>query len=246
MPLSHEAHQSGPYHLFMLGLCIFAILALAVEALANLDEATLQILTYADLAVCILFFLDFLISLVKAPNRWRYLGTWGWIDLLSSIPAVRVLRWGRLARILRVLRILRGVRATKILSLFILKRRAQSGLFAAALLTLLFVVFGSIAILHFENVPEANIKTAQDALWWSCVTITTVGYGDRYPVTPEGRAVGVLLMIVGVGLFGALAGLVAGWFLRPAQEQEETDIQQLRQELAQLRMMLSRLPDRGP
>lgn len=239
MSLANEEHESGPYHVFMLLLCFYAIVGLAVETVVRLDAPTRQILSYADLAVCALFFLDFLISLHRAPARWRYLYTWGWIDLLSSIPAVSVFRWGRLARILRVLRILRGVRATRIISVFILKRRAQSGLFAAALLTLLFVVFGSIAVLHFEKPPDANIKTAQDALWWSCTTITTVGYGDRYPVTPEGRVVGVLLMVLGVGLFGALAGIIAGWFLRPSQEREESDIQQLREEIVRLRQAVN-------
>lgn len=233
--MTPEEHRSGAYHLFMLALCLFALLALAVETVANLDSATRQILAYADIAVCGLFFVDFLICLVRAPNRWRYLRTWGWIDLISSIPAVRILRWGRLARALRVLRILRGIRATRIISTFILARRAQSGLFAAALLTILFVVFGSIAVLHFERVPEANIKSPQDAVWWACATITTVGYGDRFPTTTEGRFVGLMLMIVGVGLFGSLAGLVASWFLQPSQAREGSDIQLLRADIASLR-----------
>ncbi|MHB8078108.1 MAG: ion transporter [Candidatus Krumholzibacteriia bacterium] len=239
--MASDEHKSGSYHLFMLALCLFALAMLAVETVVELSAATQQILKYADFAVCVVFFADFVISLLRSPSRWRYFRTWGWIDLISSIPAVRVLRWGRLARVLRVLRILRGVRATRIISTFILARRAQSGLFAAALLTILFVVFGSIAVLHFEQVPEANIKSPQDALWWACATITTVGYGDRFPTTTEGRFVGLMLMVVGVGLFGILAGFVASWFIEPSHRRENSDMILLREELSQLRKSVDAL-----
>lgn len=239
MTIAESARQrTGPYQLFMLGLCIYALGILSVETLAPLDQRTRQILVYADVGVCGLFFLDFWISLVKAPDRWRYLSRWGWIDLLSSIPAIPILRLGRAARILRVLRLLRGVRAIKILSTFVLDRRSESGFLAAALLSFLLVVFGSIAVLQFESTAESNIKTAQDAVWWAFVTITTVGYGDRFPVTSEGRIVGALLMTAGVGLFGTFAGFVASWFLAPVRRKERSEIQDLREEVAAIRRML--------
>jgi voltage-gated potassium channel len=82
-------------------------------------------------------------------------------------------------------------------------------------LALIVVLFaGSAAVLHFESVaPNGNISTAHDALWWSITTITTVGYGDFFPVTTEGRVVAVLLMITGVGSFATLAGLLASVFM---------------------------------
>jgi voltage-gated potassium channel len=74
------------------------------------------------------------------------------------------------------------------------------------------VIFtAAIAALEFER-ETGNIKTAEDALWWAVTTITTVGYGDRYPTTTEGRLVAVGLMAVGVGLFGTLSGAAASWF----------------------------------
>lgn len=85
--------------------------------------------------------------------------------------------------------------------------------------------FVSIFILVTEhNDANANIKTASDALWWAYVTVTTVGYGDKYPVTNSGRIVGVLLMTIGVGLFGVLTGYLANAFLKPKstkQNQQE-------------------------
>jgi voltage-gated potassium channel len=227
--------RSQPYQIFVLALCILALAALAVDKVVTLDPAAKQILSYADAAICLLFLVDFAVSLCRAKHKVRYMYTWGWIDLLSCIPNVQFLRWGRVARILRVLRVLRGVRATKVLSQVILDRRAEGAFLAASLLCLLFVAFGSIAVLEFEHVPEANIKNAQDAVWWAFVTITTVGYGDRYPVTSEGRLVGALLMTAGVGLFGTFAGFVAAWFLAPARRREENAVAELREEIRQLR-----------
>jgi voltage-gated potassium channel len=235
----HHTNLSASYHLLMLVLSVYAITALAAEVAIRLDPQIRAVLTYADYAVCLLFAGDFLLSLWNAPNRRRYLVTWGWLDLLSSIPALSVARWGRLARVARVFRVLRGVRATKELTAVLLKERAHNTFLAASLLALLLVIVCSIAELHFETTHDANIRTAEDAVWWAFATITTVGYGDRYPVTPEGRFVAVVLMCAGVGLFGTLSGFLAAWFLGSAQNaQGENELAELRRDVAALRELI--------
>lgn len=236
------ADTAGPYALFVLVLSGLAIISLAISSAAHLQPEVATILEYADHAVCALFFIDFLVSLARAPNRGAYLLRWGWIDLLSSIPAVEALRWGRVARIVRVLRVLRGIRSTKVLAEYVLRRRAESAFLAATLVSLLLVVVGSIAMLQFETSPEANIKSPQDAIWWAVVTITTVGYGDRYPVSGEGRVIAAFLMIAGVELFGTLSGFIASWFLRPEQMVQESETQALAAEVERLRVALERKP----
>ncbi|MDI6808329.1 MAG: ion transporter [Candidatus Eisenbacteria bacterium] len=216
-----------PYQLFILALCLYAIVVLAIEAVVPLSPSTRQVLGYTDTGVCMVFLVDFLLSFARAPRRWQYFYRWGWIDLLSSIPAIPILRIGRVARIVRVVRLLRGFRATRILASFVLNRRAESAVLAATLVTILMVAFSAVAILHCESTPEANIKSAQDAVWWAIVTITTVGYGDKYPVTAEGRVVAAMLMVAGVGLFGTFAGFVASWFLQPSSRRESGKIEQL-------------------
>jgi len=75
---------------------------------------------------------------------------------------------------------------------------------------------GAVLILDAESASaQANIHTGIDALWWNIVTLATVGYGDKYPVTTAGRVVGVIVIVVGVGLFSALTSFLAHWFLRP-------------------------------
>lgn len=237
--VSKNEAEGHPYQLFMLFLCLFALGTLTAESLFSLDRSTRTILEYADNVVCVFFFIDFLTSLFRAPNKWKYLYTWGWIDLVSSIPTLDPLRWGRIARVTRIFRVLRGVRATKILASFVLDRRSEGAVLAAALVSILLIVFSSIAMLHVEVGAEGiNIKTAEDAIWWAFATITTVGYGDRYPVTSEGRFVAVLLMMAGVGLIGTFSGLVAAWFLGPKTKEQETELEDLRQELVAIKRLL--------
>ncbi len=107
-------------------------------------------------------------------------------------------------------------------------------------MSLLLVVFASIAVLQFEASQSAgNIKTADDALWWAVTTITTVGYGDRFPVSPEGRLVAGVLMMAGVGLFGTLSGFIASWFLTPASKHYEAEIKSLQADMEKLRELSS-------
>lgn len=228
----------GAYLLFMLVLSILSLAILGAGVMAPLGSAERRILEIADNVVCVFFLADFLYALAKAENRWRYLRTWGWLDLLSSIPAVDALRVGRMARVLRIIRVLRGIRAARVIADALIRRRAEGTFLAATLVSIILVVLGSVAILHFETVPEANIKSPEDALWWTVVTLTTVGYGDRYPVTPEGRALAVALMVAGVGLFGTFSGFVASWFLKPSADVASEEREELRAEVERLRAAL--------
>jgi voltage-gated potassium channel len=228
----------GPYQAFMLVLCIYAIAELVLRSFFPLRPETIQILTYADYAVCLFFLLDFVISLVHAEKRLRYLVTWGWVDLFSSAPAVPFARWGRVLRIARLFRAMRTVKATRVLVNVIVSRRAESTFLAVCLLSMLVLIMGSVSILRIEDVPGANIKTPADACWWALSTMTTVGYGDKYPTTDAGRIVGAALMIMGVGLVGTFAGFVASWFHGAGQSRQKQEIADLRDEIRALRETL--------
>ena len=119
--------QSGPYLLFTLALSLFALAMLAVDALFKLDPRTHEIIAWLDNGVCLLFFTDFLVTLWRAEKRGEYFMRWGWLDLLSSIPMVDELRWGRLARIFRIFRVLRGLRSARLLSEVVVHETCTSG-----------------------------------------------------------------------------------------------------------------------
>ena len=127
----------------------------------------------------------------------------------------------------------------------IIRDRASSALYGALFLAILVFEVCSVWVLNAESKsPEANIKTGSDALWWSYVTVATVGYGDRYPVTNPGRIVGVVLMTVGVGLFGVFTGFLANKFLSPkssGQEETQNAVGALQSEIKALERLVAEL-----
>lgn len=223
-------NRAGPYQLFMLVLCTLVLLALAAETFLRLDEAAVAILQYVDTGICVIFLIDFFVQLIRAESKPKFL-KWGWIDFVSSIPMIGPLRLGRTARIVRILKLLRGIRSSKILISYLLERRAQSAFLATALVTIVFITFSSIFILHFETGPNSTIKTPGDALWWSFTTVTTVGYGDMYPNSAGGRIIAAVLMTAGVGLFGMFTGFVASWFIGAKRNDQSETSDDLRTEL---------------
>jgi len=124
----------------------------------------------------------------------------------------------RVFRLVRVFRLLRQY-GIKQIGRGVLRDRAGSALLTLLLFGFLVLEFGTLGILRLEQyAPGANITTASDALWYVIVTISTVGYGDRYPVTTNGRIVGTLIIIVGVGIFGTFTGYLANVFLAPTKK----------------------------
>ena len=226
------AEQVGPFQLGILVLSVVTLGAIAADAFVVLPPEISKILQGVDLVACGVFFVDFVVRLSRAESKLGFM-KWGWIDLLASIPTIDALRLGRFVRVFRVIRVLRGIRSLQHLVAMMFAHRAHGGLTSVAVVMFLLVATSSIGILICERGEQANIKTAGDAVWWSVTTVTTVGYGDRYPVTPEGRIVAGCLMIAGVGLFGALSGIVASVFLgKPAEESSlAAEVRLLREEL---------------
>jgi voltage-gated potassium channel len=200
------------FQLALLLLSIVVLAGLVLDAVAPISKPVSNILQMLDSVACGLFFLDFLVRFKRAQSKVAFM-RWGWIDLIACIPNIDILRAGRMVRILRVIRLLREVRVGQRVVSLILPNKPKSALTSILLTSILLVTFSSVAILITEDRPGSNIKTAEDAVWWSVSTMTTVGYGDKYPTTTEGRIVAMALMLSGVGLFGALSGLVASFFL---------------------------------
>ena len=110
-----------------------------------------------------------------------------------------------------------GIHRPRYLIAEFLAQRAQSAAYVVVLAALLTLTIGaSLMAIVEEPAPNANIKTGGDAFWWAFVTMTTVGYGDTYPVTEAGRFIGMVTMAVGVAIIGVLSSFLASWFLSPA------------------------------
>ncbi|MEN9684625.1 MAG: hypothetical protein RLZZ28_411 [Bacteroidota bacterium] len=217
---NQDKEKLGFLNILILLLSIYVLIALMADTFFKLSPEISRMLAFIDDAICMIFLYDFAIRFKRAPNKLKFM-QWGWIDLISSIPTFEFMRAGRTLRLIRLLRILRAFRSTKHLVHHVFKNRTQGTLTSAAIIAVLMVIFSSIAILHVETAPDSNIKTAEDAIWWSYTTITTVGYGDKYPVTTEGRIIAAMLMTVGVGLFGTFTAFLASWFIEQTKKEQK-------------------------
>ena len=231
------------YEIFIGLLSILSILNLILSAVFRDSQALQYVVLIMNAFFMPIFLADFCYRFFTAPSKSGYFfRNFGWADLLSSLPFART-KILRLFRLWRVIRLMRNFGLRNLVREFVADRAGN------ALLTVVFLVFcvlefGSLAVLSAElSSPDANITNASDALWWTYVTITTVGYGDRYPVTNAGRLVGVLVMTAGVGLFGTLSGFLANTFLSPPKKKEEpaatsADANNPKAQLAELKRML--------
>ena len=192
--------------------------ALTADTVWHLPPQVSTLIHWLDTMACAVFFTDFCVRFFRAKSKRAFL-KWGWIDLLASIPYLPELRYARLVQVLRVIRLLRGLRSVHRVMQILFQHKAQSGAASLALMGFLLVAFSSVSILICEQHGDGNIRTAEDAVWWSVSTLTTVGYGDKVPVTTEGRILAMALMIAGVGMFGGLSGLAAALFLGQADRQ---------------------------
>jgi len=208
-------NRMGLMNILVVVLSLYVLGTLVVQTFVPLDPEVSHLLDYIDHFICGFFLIEFVVRFMRAESKLKFM-KWGWIDLVSSIPMIDYFRAGRVLRLIRLLRVIRAFRTTHSLMSHIFVNRAQGAFTSLSVLAILMVIFSAIAILQFEiDAPNANITSAEDAIWWAYVTITTVGYGDRYPVTLEGRLIASVLMTVGVGLFGTFTAFVANWFVEP-------------------------------
>jgi len=218
--MRNKAEEQLPlFQIVIIVLSIYVLAALIVSTFIKLSPEVQRLLNLIDNCICVVFLLDFVYRFWKAENKLQFM-KWGWIDLIASIPTLNYSRAGRIIRLIRLLRLLRVFRSTKMLLNHVFRKKAKGAFTTAMIIAVLMIIFSSIAILQVEDTKDSNIKSAEDALWWSYTTITTVGYGDKFPVTTEGRIIAALLMTVGVGLFGTFTGFVASWFVEERKTQQ--------------------------
>ncbi len=218
--------HGNAYNIFIFVLTVFS-LVIMVLLLLPVSQAEHDLLLVYDNAVCVIFLADFAMNMSGSkPKRAYLVGQRGWLDLLGSIPTLGIfqigalLRLARLSRLARITRLLRG-QAGKDLVLDVLNNRGQYATFITVLLAGITLSVASILVLQVESTaPDGNITTGGDAIWWGIVTITTVGYGDFYPVTFLGRLTGLFVMVAGIGIIGALASILASLLVTPSTSDE--------------------------
>ncbi len=212
-PAAADELTNPAYEFFIIACSVLSIVNFVLYNVLQNEEAK-KVVGIVILLLSGILLVDFAVRLRAAPSKTAYVFRQGGIlDFLGSLPVAGVVLF-RLFRMARVGMTFYRLGARRTLEL--LRQGIAEG-------TLLFVVFlviltleiGSVLELVVETGPDVNITTASDALWWSYVTITTVGYGDYYPVGNPGRIVGIFVLTVGVALFATISGFLANAFLRP-------------------------------
>lgn len=213
----------------MVAAMIFLV-AYSIEVIADLTERQSLALDVVIWAIWALFIVDYVMNLVLAERRLHWFTRHLHELVILALPVVRPLRLLRLLALLKLMRNLAG--------------QAFRGRIVTYVLTsaVLITYVGALAELDAEqDAAGSNIRNFGDALWWAATTITTVGYGDHYPVTFVGRVVAGGLMIGGIAVLGVITASLASWLIEQVGRQTENSEAKLERELAGVNERLDRL-----
>jgi voltage-gated potassium channel len=224
------------------GFLVVLVLPVIVPDLPPEARAALDAI---DLGIWAAFLAEYLARLFVAPDRLAFVRRNIFDLLLVVIPVLRPLRLLRSVRLIRAARLIRIGSAAGVITRESRVRLASRAALLAAGSAAILVLAAAVMELDVERTAaRANITTFSDALWWAVSTISTVGYGDHYPVTGAGRAVGIVLMIAGVAIFGIVAASAAAWFIsadRDHHDQQADKITALSTEITALRRSVTEL-----
>lgn len=197
-------------------LIMFSVVSFSIETLPDVSEPVLRFLSISEVLVVGLFTLEYLYRLYISESRLRHVFSfYGLVDLFAILPFylafavdLRALRLVRLVRLLRIFKLARYSAALGRMKLAF--ARAKEELIISTFMLGVFLYFAAFGIFHFEHAAQPDkFATIFDALWWAVATITTVGYGDIYPITLGGRFFTLIVLIGGVGLVAVPAGIFA-------------------------------------
>jgi voltage-gated potassium channel len=198
----------------MISLAVAMAAMVLREYLSPLTKEELYLHQVFDYSVLVIFTVDYLTRLFLSKDKKQFLLR-NIPDLVAIIPFDNIFRLARLARIARLVRLIRLLRAGLILRRFsatLFGILETNGLKYLIIVTVIIIILGSLGIQYLEK-DIGNIKNFGDALWWSLVTTTTVGYGDISPSTSGGRILAAFLMIFGIGFLGMITASIATYFV---------------------------------
>jgi len=211
-----DTRAGRTFALVIQSLILVSVISFSVETLPDLSSGARELLRWIEVVTVAIFTVEYLLRLIVAPNKLRYIFSfYGLVDLLAILPfyiSSRVdLRAIRILRMLRLLRIFRIERLRLAMARYrdaFLRIRSELAIFLMVTLLLLYV--SGIGIYYFENEAQPEVyQSIFHSLWWSVITLTTVGYGDMVPVTLGGRIFTFVILILGLGIVAVPTGLVA-------------------------------------
>jgi len=197
-------------------LILFSLASFTIETLPDLSEPTIRFLHVGEIITVAVFTVEYLLRIIVSRNRLRFVFSfYGIVDLIAILPFyitsgidLRSVRVFRLFRLLRILKILRYNKAIHRFRVAFISVRNELTVFLAATMFLIYVA--GVGIYYFENPAQPEkFRSIFHSLWWAVVTLTTVGYGDAYPITVGGRIFTFIVLLIGLGVVAVPTGLIA-------------------------------------
>lgn len=195
-------------------LSIYVLLEMSLEFVLHFSAETTRILNSIDFVICLVFLADYFYSIVKAPKHLSYALS-HIFDLISSIPFIPGLRF---LRIMRVFRFVRGFRGIRSLINAFQKRPMGTALASYSVYVGIIFIYCSLAFNKYELLINDKVQGYGDSLWMAFTTLTTIGYGDIYPVSTEGRITAAILVLTGAGFFALLSGELASLLIGSSRQ----------------------------
>lgn len=197
------------WNLLILFLSLYAVGEVSIEMLIGFEKSTQLILDYIDYIISTIFMIDFFVNLFRSNGKIKYIKS-NWIDFLSSLPSIPFIK---VLRVTKIFKILRGVKDFKPFIDWLTKQKVIGVLITYSAMLFIVVFYSSLLFHNAEHMTNNNVKNLFDSFWWVFTTLTSVGYGDIYPITIIGRVVAMFLTISGMGFFAIVTAEISTLFM---------------------------------
>ncbi|SEB89972.1 voltage-gated potassium channel [Maribacter dokdonensis] len=224
----NDNRKSRVFAYFIQALIFISIISFSYETIPDLDVITRKVLRAIEVFCVIIFSIEYLLRIYVADHKLKFVFSfYGVIDFLAILPfylalgidlrSLRALRFLRLFRILKLMRYNRAIKHfTKAIAL------AKEEILLFLIVTLILIYFSAVGIYYFENeVQPENFSSIFDSLWWAIITLTTVGYGDVYPVTVGGKVFTFFILMIGLGIVAIPTGIISSALTKSVDKKED-------------------------
>jgi voltage-gated potassium channel len=211
-------------------LIVISLISFSLDTLPNLSPTSIKYLNYIEVFTVFVFTLEYMLRIYVAEKKWRFIFSFhGVIDLIAILPFylasgldLRTVRLFRLLRIVRILKLLKYSQAMHRYNRALSIAKEELILFAFISITILYL--SAVGIYYFEHDAQPDqFASIFHSLWWAVTTLTTVGYGDMYPITAGGKLFTFFVLMIGLGIIAVPTGLVASALAIARQEDKDKD-----------------------
>jgi len=226
----NDNKRSRYFAFFIQFLILVSVVTFSIETIPDLKPQTRELLEKIELFCVIIFSIEYVLRIYVADSKPKFIfGFFGIIDLLAILPFYLSfgvdLRSLRALRFLRIFRILKLVRYNSaILQFTNAIKMVREQIFLFMFTTLILIYFAAVGIYYFENeVQPDHFSSIFESLWWAIITLTTVGYGDVYPITVGGKAFTFLILLIGLGIVAIPTGIISSALTKTIEEEDKVD-----------------------